>query len=226
MSDRKFNQIILLLFSFFMIISYSSLLGAFNSFQRLNYKNTPDGNFENNRVLGESSNNEKFLSEYGVLSVFQKTSFYNYQISFITDEQIAFNKNRVDFYFPQGVLDKREYIANNISSQIQVSNWKSYVVKFFSNDIDGIKLLYSFDEGSSWNYFDGVNWKLKKNLTDFLDPQFEIRKLVNIFEIEEELFNNFTKGNPETLRLALIISPNSKTKVISIENFIVSFKTR
>ncbi len=204
MQTKDTNITVLLLFSFFVIISYSSFISIFASgwrFEPINksLRNVVVGN-KQEKVLGVSVKNDS-------------NSYYEKRINLLDQKAYMFDNNIIEV---NGLV----IFETTEASEIKLNN-NALIKGIKINKNPECKLVginLSYDNKQSWVYWDGVGWE--KNEENSLDKFMASEFFENIKQTDYILNNGFLPGISENLHFRLAL--NSKT--CSFIEASVSFK--
>lgn len=204
MQTKDTNITVLLLFSFFVIISYSSFISIFASgwrFEPINksLRNVVVGN-KQEKVLGVSVKNDS-------------NSYYEKRINLLDQKAYMFDNNIIEV---NGLV----IFETTEASEIKLNN-NALIKGIKINKNPECKLVginLSYDNKQSWVYWDGVGWA--KNEENSLDKFMASEFFENIKQTDYILNNGFLPGISENLHFRLAL--NSKT--CSFIEASVSFK--
>lgn len=204
MQTKDTSITVLLLFSFFVIISYSSFISIFASgwrFEPINksLRNVVVGN-KQEKVLGVSVKNDS-------------NSYYEKRINLLDQKAYMFDNNIIEV---NGLV----IFETTEASEIKLNN-NALIKGIKINKNPECKLVginLSYDNKQSWVYWDGVGWE--KNEENSLDKFMASEFFENIKQTDYILNNGFLPGISENLHFRLAL--NSKT--CSFIEASVSFK--
>lgn len=204
MQTKDTNITVLLLFSFFVIISYSSFISIFASgwrFEPINksLRNVVVGN-KQEKVLGVSVKNDS-------------NSYYEKRINLLDQKAYMFDNNIIEV---NGLV----IFETTEASEIKLNN-NALIKGIKINKNPECKLVginLSYDNKQSWVYWDGVGWE--KNEENSLDKFMASEFFENIKQTDYILNNGFLPGISENLHFRLALY----SKTCSFIEASVSFK--